>query len=277
MNVKADIAKTIPGEETGIVFLRRRGTPDDRTVVMLHGIGSHGASFAPLIDALPSTLDVVAWNAPGYGGSRPIIASHPTAAAYADALLRLLDALRLDRIVLLGHSLGCLFAANFAARYPDRVAALALLSPALGYRVGPNQALPETVQNRIDELRQLGPRDFAGKRAARLVYRPETKPGLVAGVRDAMAAVDPVGYMQAARALGTGDLLADAAQLQAKTLVAVGAQDVVTPPENARALYAALRHPAGYHEIAEAGHALPQEDPKAVAGLLRELVESTHA
>jgi len=276
MNVQADIATMVPGEEAGIAFLRRRGAQNGRTIVMLHGIGSNATSFMPLIEAMPARPDVVAWNAPGYGGSRPIIASHPTAAAYADALLRLIDALRLDRVVLLGHSLGCLFAANFTARYPDRVAALALLSPALGYRADPHQAAPATVQNRIDELRQLGPRDFADKRAARLIYRPETKPAVLASVRSAMAAIDPVGYMQAARALGSGDLLADAAKLQPSTLVAVGAQDVVTPPENARAVFDALPHPAGYHEIAEAGHALPQEDPKAVAGLLRELVETTH-
>lgn len=46
----------------------------------------------------------------------------------------------------------------------------------------------------------------------------------------AMAAVRPAGYAQAVRALGSGNLLADAPHIRAPTLVAVGAKDVVTSP-----------------------------------------------
>jgi pimeloyl-ACP methyl ester carboxylesterase len=88
-----------------------------------------------------------------------------------------------------------------------------------------------------------------------------------------MASVNPAGYAQAVSALGAGDLIADAARIDAPTLVAVGAQDVVTPPANARAAYDALAHAAGYHEIPGAGHALPQEDPAAVARLLTRLMD----
>ena len=53
--------------------------------------------------------------------------------------LRALDFPRagIARIALVGHSLGALFATNFAAHHARRVSALALLSPALGYRVSP--------------------------------------------------------------------------------------------------------------------------------------------
>lgn len=277
MSISADITRVTAGREAGIAFLRRPGAVPGRTIVLLHGIGSNGGSFTPLIDALPEAFDVVAWHAPGYGGSRALVSSFPRPDDYADALLAFLDALGLDRVTLLGHSLGCLFAGSFAARHPERVGALALLSPALGYGVRPGEAMPETVQGRIDELRALGPRDFAAKRAARLVHQPEINSAVLGAVREAMAAVDPVGYMQAARALGAGDLLADAPALSMATLVAVGAQDVITPPTNARKLYDALPRPAGLHEIQGAGHALPQENPAAVARLLVKLIEASDA
>jgi pimeloyl-ACP methyl ester carboxylesterase len=259
-----------------ITYLRREGRAGGVPLVMLHGIGSNAESFAPLMAALPPAIDAMAWNAPGYAGSAPLVEGSPTPAHYADALLRLIDALGLDRVALLGHSLGCLFAASFAARHPARVAAVALLSPALGYKVAPGAALPATVQARVDEIAALGPHAFAEKRAARLVHAPERKPQVLAAVRTAMGAVDPPGYIQAVRALGAGDLLADAARIAAPTLVAVGANDVITPPDNARVAYAALTHPAGYHEIPDAGHALPQEQPDAVAALLVQLVEPCH-
>ncbi len=276
MTVHADIARATPGYAAGISFLRRPGRGHGLPLVLLHGIGSNAGSYKGLMAALPPALDVIAWNAPGYATSQPLAAASPAPRDYAAALARLLDALGITRIVLAGHSLGCLFAASFAATYPARVAELALLSPALGYKVAPGAALPPAVQARIDEINEMGPEAFAAKRAARLVYEPERKPQVLVGVRDAMAAVNPAGYAQAVRALGAGDLLADAARIDAPTLVAVGAQDVITPPANARAAYDALTHGAGYHEIPHAGHALPQEDPVAVADLLNELIEHGH-
>jgi pimeloyl-ACP methyl ester carboxylesterase len=272
MTAHADIAQATAGSAAGISYLRRAGRGTATPLVMLHGIGSNAQSYAPLMAALPPATDAVVWSAPGYATSAPL-AEAPTPAHYADALLRLLDALDLRRIVLVGHSLGCLFAASFAARYADRVAAVALLSPALGYRVAPGGVLPDTVQARIDEIAALGPQAFAEKRAARLVHEPERKPQVLAAVRAAMGSVNPDGYVQAVRALGAGDLLADAARIAAPTLVAVGAEDVITPPTNARSAYAALGNAAGYHEVADAGHALPQEQPAVVAKLLSQLVE----
>ena len=124
------------------------------------------------------------------------------------------------------------------------------------------------MQGRIDEIESLGPQTFAKKRAARLIYAPERKPQVLTAVEQAMAAVHPQGYVQAVRALGAGDLLADATMVTAPTSVGVGAEDVMTPPANARTAFAALPRGVAFHEIADTGHALPQESPDAVAGIL---------
>lgn len=276
MTMAPDIVRPTPDTAVGIDFLRQQGRGQALPLVVLHGIGSNARSFEPLMAALPPSLTVVAWNAPGYATSRPLSLAAPTPRDYAAALARLLDALSLNRIVLVGHSLGALFAASLAAHEPARVAKLALISPALGYRIAPGAALPPTVQARVDELDSLGPLAFAEKRAARLVYDAEHKPQVLAAVREAMAAVNPANYAQAVRALGAGDLIGDLGRIVVPTLIAVGAEDFVTPPANARKAFSALANPAGYFEIAKAGHALPQEDPAAVARLLSQLIESSH-
>jgi pimeloyl-ACP methyl ester carboxylesterase len=248
----------------GTALLHRPGAGP--TLVLLHGIGSDAESWLPLIGALPAACNVLAWWAPGYGASAPVAPDAPTPDDYAIRLAEILAGMRLERVALAGHSLGALFAGRFAARWPERVARLALLSPALGYGVAPGAALPPAVQARIDDLVALGPAGFAAKRAARLVHRPDALPG----VQRAMALVKPEGYAQAVRALGAGDLLAEAARLAMPALVACGEQDVVTPPENARRLHAALPAGSTLHMIAGAGHALPQEAPEALAPLLTE-------
>jgi len=273
MTLHAKITHAGRGAAAGISFLRRPGIGSAYSVVLLHGVGSNAHSFAALTSTLPSSLDVIAWDAPGYGASQPLAQISPAPGDYAAALSRLLDALELRRVVLCGHSLGALFAASFAAQYPARVAALALLSPALGYRVAPGSPLPLAVQARIDEIESLGPLAFAKKRAGRLIHAPERKPQILAAVEQAMAAVNPPGYAQAVRALGAGDLLADAAAIAAPAIVGVGAEDVVTPPANARAAHDALAHAIAFHEVADTGHALPQESPEAAAGILLRLME----
>jgi pimeloyl-ACP methyl ester carboxylesterase len=255
----------------GVAFLRRPGSSGPPPLILLHGVGSDAESWAATMRRLDPRIEAIAWDAPGYGGSEPLPTAAPSPRDYAERLTVWLDALGLNRVVLAGHSLGALFAASFAAANP-RVLALALLSPASGYGVKAGEALPEAVQARIDDLDALGPEAFAAKRGARLVYRPETRPEALAGVRRAMAAVRPTGYAQAVRALGAGDIIADARRIEAPALVAVGAEDVVTPPPGARAVHAALPHARPLREIPEAGHALPQEAPAIVAQLLEDLV-----
>ncbi len=253
----------------GTVLLRRRGNGMSLPLVLLHGIGSDAETWAPLMQALDPAIDVLAWDAPGYGNSEAVKPAYPTADDYAARLTAVLDALSLPCVVLAGHSLGSLFAARFALRQPARVARLALMAPALGYGVPPGDALPPAVQARIDDLASLGPADFAAKRAARLVHGD--KPAVLAGVQRAMAAVNLAGYAQAVRALGAGTLLADAAELHQPTMVAVGTEDVVAPPVNARRVHAVLRTPLALHLVPAVGHALPQEEPALVAALLADL------
>lgn len=273
MIAPADIAGLTRGHAAGIGFLRRPARAGATTMVLLHGVGSNAQSFEPLLAALSPSFDAVAWNAPGYADSRPLAGSSPTPRDYADALRALLDEMNVKQAAIVGHSLGCLFAASFSAAYPERALSLALLSPALGYRVPAGAALPPTVQARIDEIESMGPDAFAAKRAARLIGDPQGKPRVLEVVQRAMAAVHPAGYRQAVRALGAGDLIADIARVSAPALVAVGSKDVITPPDNARSALAAFKQAATYHEIEGAGHALPQEAPEATARLLQQLAE----
>ncbi len=266
-----------PGTSAGIEFMRRIGQDGRQPLLLLHGIGSRAKSFQSLMAALPPAIDAIAWNAPGYGASPPLDQASPTPRDYAAALSNFLDALEIDRVVLVGHSLGALFAGSFAAQYPARVAALALLSPAVGYRVAAGQVLPPALQARIDEIEAIDASRFAAQRAAKLVHAPERKPEIVAAIREAMAALNVRGYVAAVRALGAGDLLAACSEIAAPALVAVGAEDAITPPANARAVFSALAHGVAFREIRGSGHALPQEDPLAVAQLLGELTEYVNA
>lgn len=252
----------------GIEYAERPG--DGPAMVMLHGIGSNAASWAPVMACLPAGWRLIAWNAPGYGRSEPLASDWPVAADYAAALLRLVDGLGLERFGLAGHSLGALMAASFAVSHPQRIARLVLAAPALGHGVRPGGALSDKAQARIDDLERLGPDEFAGKRSAALVHAPEDNPAIVAGVREAMAQVRMPGYGQAVRMLASGRLLDDVGRLTVHTDIITGAEDRITPPEGGRKAHVCLAPDCrgAFVELADAGHAITQQAPDAVAALI---------
>ena len=112
---------------------------------------------------------MLAWDAPGYGGSTELPVDHPTASDYAIELVKLLDERGIKRCHLLGHSLGCLIAARFTAIRPDRMQSLTLCSVATGHA---NVATVER-ENALDAAARrpcrLGPRAWPRQRAPRLL------------------------------------------------------------------------------------------------------------
>jgi len=249
----------------GISYWRREGS--GRCLVCLHGIGSNAGSFLPMLGHLPADWDVIAWNAPGYGASAPLAKDWPVEADYAAALLGFLDALGLERVTLLGHSLGTLMAARFAADHSGRVDSLLLGACAAGHGVAPGSPLSEATAARLVELDTLGARAFAEKRAPRLVAQPEARPEALARVTDAMAAVTMPGYGQAVRMLASGRLADSLRAVTVPVHIVWGTGDVVTPRAQSERAAEALGG-LDIIEVPETGHALHVETPAEFSAAL---------
>jgi pimeloyl-ACP methyl ester carboxylesterase len=89
--------------------------------------------------ALSTRFRVIAWDRLGYGESDP---APPSARPGAD-LLRLLDALDVERAALVGSSMGGGYSLDAALLAPDRVSALALICPGVPGYVWPDEMLAE--------------------------------------------------------------------------------------------------------------------------------------
>ncbi len=99
-------------------------------LILLHGIGSRGVSWWPVVDRLAERFRLVALDLRGHGDSAKPTAGYRLA-DYAADLDDLLDALDLDRPRILGHSLGGMVALTWAIDHPERAAAIALEDSAL--------------------------------------------------------------------------------------------------------------------------------------------------
>ena len=108
------------------------GTGDP--VVALHGLGGTKISFLPTTAALAGRFRIVAPDLPGSGDSVKPLGAPYDALYFARAVIGLLDALQLDRVHLIGNSMGGRVALEVALRHPERVRRLALLSSSLAWR-----------------------------------------------------------------------------------------------------------------------------------------------
>jgi len=104
-------------------------------VLCLHATGHGARDFARLAERLGHRYQFVALDWPGQGES-PREPVHASAAHYAELLARVVDALSLDRFVILGNSIGGAAAIIYAATHPGRVRGLVLCNPGGLQRVG---------------------------------------------------------------------------------------------------------------------------------------------
>ncbi len=107
---------------------------DGPPALAIHGLGATKGSFLPTVAALSDRFRVIALDLPGFGDSDKPIGAAYDPRFFASACADLLDALGLDRVHLIGNSLGGRVALELALRQPDRIERLALLAPSLAWR-----------------------------------------------------------------------------------------------------------------------------------------------
>lgn len=97
-------------------------------VICLHAIGHDAADFADVQRRFADRYRVIALDWPGHGGSAAD-STPASATRYTHVLAAAIDALDLDRVTLLGNSIGGAAALEYAAAHPDRVRGLLLENP----------------------------------------------------------------------------------------------------------------------------------------------------
>jgi pimeloyl-ACP methyl ester carboxylesterase len=110
-------------------------------LVMAHGSSDDALCWTNLAKEFQDRYDIIMFDARGHGLSDP-----PTAADAPDVqvedLAGLIKALKLEKPVLMGHSMGSASVAHFAAKYPDVPRAVILEDPALVRPATPPGAAP---------------------------------------------------------------------------------------------------------------------------------------
>lgn len=221
--------------------LHGAATPDRPAVVLIHGVGMSQQVWVPQVQGLAPTRSVLTYDMLGHGGS----AMPPQGATlrdFAAQLAQLLDHLALERVALVGHSMGSLVALEFALSHPGRVDRLVMLN-AVHRR---NAAQREAVQHRARLLHAHGAQRLLAPTLQRWFDTP-VPDGLQSAealARTLLERIDPKGYAISYDAFAHGDdvhavLLPE---LSMPAMFATGALDANSSPAMSQALAAATPH-----------------------------------
>ncbi len=141
-------------------------------VLMLHGLGGHAGEWALVASLLRGRRRLVAFDQRGHGAStrRPC---DVTREAHVRDVVDVMDELGLERVTLVGQSMGAHTAMLTAAAHPSRVSRLVLVEG------GPSAAGSQATDDVIDWFRSW-PTPFAREEDARAYFEDQYGPGAAA-------------------------------------------------------------------------------------------------
>jgi len=240
-------------------------------LLLITGIGAHIDMWAPFA-RLAGERELIAFDAPGVGMSqRPRLPLRM--GGLAGVARELLDALRLDRVDVLGYSFGGALAQELARRAPDRVRRLVLC--ATGPGLGGSPPRPLAALMLATPARYYHPRllaltvpHIAGGRTAR-----EPRALAEQAATRLQRPPDPLGYAYQLYAITGWSSLPWLHRLEHPSLIVAGEEDPSVPLRNARLL--ATRLPdARLHVVKGGGHLFLLDEPQNVVGPIRGFLDA---
>lgn len=242
------------------------GTPNGRPVVLLHGMSTSADSFRELMNALADRYWLIAPDIPGFGYSEntaPYTIPH-----LVEWLADFMEGLRLPPAVLLGHSFGGILTTSYALVYPEEVASLVLVAPAV--LVAGNY--PEWLRKmgKALGLMEVGiklSRVFLQRQIRVPFYDASQQPD---GIWQRRLADYELSRASAAamNAAAAYDIRARLKEIKQDSLVIWGENDPVLPAADA-ATVAKLMPNARLHMVAQCGHLPVLEQVDEVQELIR--------
>ncbi len=245
-------------EGTWEVPVYRKGSGEP--LLWFHAAGGMTNGWTPELEALSQQYDVIVPVHPGWddtGGLELIDDIHDIVLYYQD----LCDAMGLERFFLGGHSIGGMFAAEFAAARPDMVKKLVLVCP-VGLWMD-EQPVTDMFILQPHEIPQVVLGDPEGPLAQQMAQQPEDPDELAQAMYLRMANFAAAGKFM--WPIPDKGLKKRIHRVKAPTLLVWGDKDGLVPPAYAQ-LFDSKIEKSQVAMIAGAGHLVPLENTEAFAG-----------
>ena len=235
------------------------GTDNAETIIFLHGFPLNKSMWDRQADALKNKYRVIAYDIRGHGNSEAGIDEF-FIELFVNDLVQLMNALKIDKAVLCGLSMGGYIALSAIAKYPLRFEALVLSD---------TQCMadtPEAKEKRlktIEHIKEKGVENYADE-SLKMLFAPEsfiTNKEEIISVKEMIINTSKQSLFNTLIALSERKETCSSLQdIEVPVLIMAGKEDKITPPDVARMMHEKIQNSA-LNIIEHAGHLANMENP----------------
>ncbi|MBA3873266.1 MAG: alpha/beta hydrolase [Anaerolineae bacterium] len=229
--------------------------------LVIHGAGGTHLDFPAEIRRMPE-LNAILADLSGHGHTSGT--GRNSIGAYVSDMVALLDALKLEQVMLFGHSMGGAIAQTLALQHPDRVLGLILIGT--GAKLGVH---PDLLAGMVSETtRTIGA-------LVSMYYGTPVNDSLLRRSQQRLGEFNPITLYNDYAACNTFDLRKQVSQIHVPTLIIGGSNDKMTPFKFSTYLHEQIAS-SHLEKIEGGGHMMMLEQPEAAAEAVRKwLVEQS--
>lgn len=239
----------------------RNGMAGNPPLVLVHGAGGDHTHWGSQIRHLKN-VDVYALDLPGHGQSDG--KSRQDVGDYCEDILSFMDTIKLEKVILAGHSMGGAIAQSFAVNHPERLAGLILVSTGMTLPV--NQALLAQMKDPVTT------RD-AVKLVVKWSFRKDADPNLLQQAEKQLMNTNNMVIYGDYLACSKFDLSVQARKIDLPTLIICGDADKMTPLKFSNQLNETIPY-SKLEIVPDAGHMVPLEVSQVVGELMSDFIKN---
>ena len=244
----------------------RRSGETGRALVFVHGVGSTASIWDAQLSTFGIDFRCAAVELRGNGAFEDPDPSLITRATFAADVLDVCDALRFERLTLVGCSLGGVVGFELWGRARNRIDAMAIVGSFARYPSGERYA--SDVCTAVIEAGDM--RTFATNRASKLNLPPTR----LAETIEQMACKSVPCYLASTRATWTGDYRPVLPTIDVPVLVLCGERDAIAPLALSEEIASGVAG-ATLAVVEDAGHVANADAPARFNGLLRDFLAAS--
>jgi pimeloyl-ACP methyl ester carboxylesterase len=232
------------------------------TILMIHGAGQSSLTWEYQVDVLKNRpgANLIIPDLPGHGKSEG--SGCKTIEEYTEFIKDLAHTLGLDRLILVGHSMGGGIAQVFTIDYPEMVDACVLVGTGAKLRVAKETL--ESVKSNYETFCRVAPtRSFTHSSPE------ELKRKFIEGLLKTPQSISHRDLL----ICDEFDIMKEVEKIRVPTLIISATEDILTPVKYGEYLNLKIRN-SKLHVIRGAGHFMMQESPDEFNRILIEFLDS---
>ncbi|KAJ5888231.1 Alpha/beta hydrolase fold-1 [Penicillium taxi] len=245
-------------------------TPTGVTILFIHGLGSSQNYYFPVIPHLTTSHRCITMDT--YGAARSPYTNDPVSiSSIADDVISVLDALKIAKAVVVGHSMGGLVVTDVGARYQDRVLGIVPIGP-----THPSEGLVSVMGKRSDTVLEAGMEPMANSIPFAAVGSKSTALQK-SFIRELILGQDPKGYAALCRAIANAQA-PDYIAVHVPFLLIAGEEDKSASFEGCQYIYDHVSSVSKSLEVLKGvGHWHCIEAPDEVGGFIAKFINDIQA